>query len=717
MDELSENFQNEDLENLIIKDNEYKKKQRLKCFAIIFPIILVLAAITIVIIILSLYKGGILSCIYITKEYNESVTFLNEKIFEKYNIKIKIDENSIDKTNTYIFPNPGKHSITFKFKEKIDSLENFFEGVDKLYEVDLSHLNFEENKITSLSKLFYNCINLKNININITINTKIASTSEMLYNCQSLESIDFLNILDASNVLNMSYMFAECVSLNISNISLVTDKVQDISRMFYHCANLTSIENLEINTSQVTNFSGVFELCENLMNINLSNLETSKGIFFQNFFSGCKSLTSIDLYNINTSNAIDISSFFFDCGNLISLNLNNFNTNKVINLSGMFSNCRKLISLNLDNFNTENVMQMEELFLGCENLENIDMNNFNFNKVQDMSYMFANCEKFKKLKIGVGPQSFEKVKSIRGICYGCKKLENFEFNVINDNLLTFKNINDMSLAFANCPALKEIKIENINTNDNIAMNEMFLNCESMTEIDFSPFFKNNNNKNIRISNMQKIFKNCTNLKKVVFSNFNLAYLYDFSEAFYNCNSLTSLDLSNYSFKNVFYMDRTFYNCSNLAYINLPQNLINVINAKNLFDQCIQLKEINLNNFNGNHKLMNISGMFKNCFSLKNVELTMEETRYLLNMDEMFYQCIQLESVKFNHFKTDRLKSINKLFYDCLSLKKIEMKNIKIPEPINIDDIFKKVSNRVEVDYSQDNLFDDLIQEINNIKNN
>ena len=46
-----------------------------------------------------------------------------------------------------------------------------------------------------------------------------------------------------------------------------------------------------------------------------------------------------------------------------------------------------------------------------------------------------------------------------------------------------------------------------------------------------------------------------------------------------------------------------------------------------------------------------------------------------------------------------------------------MKNIKIPEPINIDDIFKRVSNRVEVDYSQDNLFDDLIQEINNIKNN
>ena len=56
------------------------------------------------------------------------------------------------------------------------------------------------------------------------------------------------------------------------------------------------------------------------------------------------------------------------------------------------------------------------------------------------------------------------------------------------------------------------------------------------------------------------------------------------------------------------MDRTFYNCSNLAYINLPQNLINVTNAKNLFDQCIQLKEINLNNFNGNHKLMNINSI-------------------------------------------------------------------------------------------------------------
>ena len=443
MEEFSIDYQNDDLNQFIIKDNEYRRKRRLKLLAIFLPIILVIIIVIIVIVLLSLYRGGKLTCIYITKKDNESVTLLNENIYQKYKIKMKLGDKSIDTTNTYIFPKAGNnHLITFEFKEKISSLENFFEGIDKLYEVNLSNLKFEEDKITTMSKLFYNCINLKTINISIKIKSKIESTAEMLYNCKSLENIDFLKDLDTSNVLNMSNMFAECSSLKIENIFLRTNKVKDLSRMFYHCVNLTSMKKLDFDTSEVTNFSGMFELCENLSNIDISNFKTSKANIFQNFFSGCISLTSVDLSNFDTSNVIDMSSLFADCGKLTSLNLSKFNTNKVINLSGMFSNCEKLISLDLSNFNTENVVEMEELFLGCVNLEDININNFNFNKVEDMSYMFAKCEKLKNIKLGNGysvSNTFEKLKSIQGICYGCTNLEKFDFNSNNDNSITFNN--------------------------------------------------------------------------------------------------------------------------------------------------------------------------------------------------------------------------------------------------------------------------------------
>ena len=173
MEELKDDYNLGDLDNFIIKDNEYKKKKRMKCFLITTPIILVIIAIVIAIVLLSLYKGGTLTCTYITLQDNESVKLLNDNIYKKYTIKIKSGEKNIDKTNTYIFSKAGKHELTIKFKEKIDNLENFFEDVDKLYEVDLSQLIFEEDKINSVKRLFKNCVNLKNININININTKL----------------------------------------------------------------------------------------------------------------------------------------------------------------------------------------------------------------------------------------------------------------------------------------------------------------------------------------------------------------------------------------------------------------------------------------------------------------------------------------------------------------------------------------------------------------
>ena len=50
MEELNSDLQMDDLEQLIIKDNQYRRRRRLKLFSIIFPILIIIIAIIIAII-------------------------------------------------------------------------------------------------------------------------------------------------------------------------------------------------------------------------------------------------------------------------------------------------------------------------------------------------------------------------------------------------------------------------------------------------------------------------------------------------------------------------------------------------------------------------------------------------------------------------------------------------------------------------------------------
>ena len=721
MEELKDDYQTEDLEHFIIEDNEYRRKRRIKLFAIIFPIILAIIAITLVIVFLLIFVGGTLTCTYVTTKDDEQVKLLNDKIFEKYTLKITFGEESIDDNNLYTFSKAGKHKITFDFKEKIESLENFFEGLDKLYEVDLSQLIFEENKITSVSKMFKNCINLKKINIKINIDTKIENAEEMCYNCKSLENIDFLNDIDTTHILNISSIFAECSSLNIEKIAIKTSKVKDLSKMFYNCINLTSINNLDLKTSEVTDFSSMFEGCEKLTYVNLLNLDTSKATNFQNFFSGCISLTSFDLSNFKTENVIDMSCFFDNCQSLENIDLSKLVTNNVKDMSGMFSNCNKIKTLDLSKLNTANVEEMEELFLNCNSLENIIFgNDFVLNKVEDMSYMFANCENLTEIKLGKDNKNlFENLRSIQNIFYGCTNLKKVDFNEDKTNYRTFSKLSDLSGAFADCINLEEFIISNVNTECNLTMENTFINCHSLQNIDFSPFF--NLKESTLVSNMFQTFKNCSNLTSVNFSLLDLSEAFDFTESFSGCTSLISINFSSQSFTKAYYMDKMFYGCINLENIQLPFSMGMLIHAKNLFEGCKSLKSIDLSGFQNSHSLMDISGMFKNCTSLEEVKFEHLEikTKYLINMDEMFYGCINLKRVNFLYFNTDRIKSIERMFYDCTSLNFLNITSFEIPyKDINYKDVFEGVPKKhVKVIYIKGNLFDELETEIESISIN
>ena len=98
--------------------------------------------------------------------------------------------------------------------------------------------------------------------------------------------------------------------------------------------------------------------------------------------------------------------------------------------------------------------------------------------------------------------------------------------------------------FTGCINLIQIKnIENLYTNKCLDMSAMFMNCESLVNIDLH--------------------------------NFDTSNVLGMSSMFSGCKSLTMIDISNFKINNnIATMENMFYNCEQLTTINISQNIYN-----------------------------------------------------------------------------------------------------------------------------------------------
>ena len=190
------------------------------------------------------------------------------------------------------------------------------------------------------------------------------------------------------------YWFAGFRSLTkiegISNLN--TSNVTNISKMFYGCKSLTSLDLSNFNTSKVTDMSDMLSLCRSLASIDVRNFDTSKVTDMNGMFLDCESLTSLDLRNFKTSNVTDMSFMFFNCKSLTNLDVSNFDTSKVKDMKWMFCDCICLTELNVSNFNTSNITDMKCMFCDCKNLKTVYVGDgWNTSKVEKSERMFENC--------------------------------------------------------------------------------------------------------------------------------------------------------------------------------------------------------------------------------------------------------------------------------------------------------------------------------------
>ena len=157
--------------------------------------------------------------------------------------------------------------------------------------------------------------------------------------------------------------------------------------------------------------------------------------------------------------------------------------------------------------------------------------------------------------------------------------------------------------------------------------------------------------------------------------------------FHQCNQLVNLNLEKLITTNVTNMSYMFYYCSKLTSLNLSKfNTEKVTDMKGMFKKCSSLPSLNLSNWN-NSNVTDMSCMFYNCSSLKDLNLSNFNTNAVTSMREMFSLCSSLKTLNLSNFNTTNVKDMSYMFYNCSSLENLQLFDFDVRENINMCNAF------------------------------
>ena len=491
------------------------------------------------------------------------------------------------------------NSVVVEDKMRVDAInKNLGNGT-------IVHIVFDKSfstyKPTSLSYFFNRLTKLETITGLEYLNTeKVTDMSYMFYNCVALTSLDVTKF-NTANVKNMGNMFYSCSALTSLDVTKFnTENVANMSYMFYSCSSLKSLDVTHFNTANVKNMTSMFSGCSSLTSLDVTHFNTANVTNMISMFSVCSKLTSLNVTNFNTANVKSMSHMFNSCSALTSLDITNFNTENVTNMSYMFNSCSSLTSLYLTNFNTEKVTNMERMFSDCQVLTTIyTSSEFVTTQVSKSSGMFTNCEKLK------GEEVWKKYKATDKTY---AKIEGGYFSVgipmvkYADGTLTF--------FLASKETLGENEYE-LNSGKNLP--GWMKHTLGITKVVFDTSFAN-----ARPTSCYKWFYWCENLKQVEgIKNLNTKEVTNMVDMFCECRYLSSLDVSGFNTEKVTDMSEMFYDCISLKLLDIAKfNTANVTNMQGMFYSCSALTTIYASDKFVTGQVTDGSNMFSNCTNLK-----------------------------------------------------------------------------------------------------
>ncbi len=279
-----------------------------------------------------------------------------------------------------------------------------------------------------------------------------------------------------------------------------------------------------------------------------------------------------------------MSDMFSNCYRVNSLDVAKFDTSKVQNIARMFENCSQLDSLNVSSFDISNATNITGMFSGLSGLESLDMSNFKFTELAVVQNIFGDSTY----------SSFYQLKEIH-----CPV--NVTLDVLlplTDSTQGWVDKNDSSAFYVTFPK-------------NLDVSVTLVPVEEVPE-----------NAQIASGVSGGVKWDITGSTLTLAGEGDLTYEYDYS---YDDNMpIRPWD----------------------QYLSLIKSVKlmtgNMTTTKNLFAG-YDKEKIDLSDFNS-QTVTDMTGMFRNCYGLKELDISVLDTKNVTDMSSMFEGCSGLKTI-------------------------------------------------------------------------
>ena len=143
----------------------------------------------------------------------------------------------------------------------------------------------------------------------------------------------------------------------------------------------------------------------------------------------------------------------------------------------------------------------------------------------------------------------------------------------------------------------------------------------------------------------------------------------------------------------------FRDCMSLKSLDLYKfDTSNLTSMRTMFANCSSLTALDLSNFD-THAVVDMSIMFGGCESLSTLNITNFDTSKVTTMQAMFDYCSSLTSLDLSNFDTHAVTTIQGMFGDCSSLTSLDLSNFDTRKVEMMDEIFAHCSSLTSLDIS------------------
>lgn len=264
---------------------------------------------------------------------------------------------------------------------KIPFIPYLFRGCTSLSAMlDLSATTFKAGDATGM---FYDCVQLYSVKINLSLATKI----EMLfYNCKNLAKFDFVGNLSKVTSASQFLYLTRIRTFDFTAANMV--ELLNVTNMF--SSTLLTVIDISVCNKINTTMQSAFSNLVAITDITLPTAPLASITMVGGMFSGCTSLVTVN--NLGKYKYVTEASNLFDgCTKLASIDMGDFGllSASSINLYYAFRNCTSLLTINLSK--VTKLTHVNYTFDGCTKLETVEFGIVDFPLVTNMSYTFRGC--------------------------------------------------------------------------------------------------------------------------------------------------------------------------------------------------------------------------------------------------------------------------------------------------------------------------------------